>query len=666
MKQINWGIIGTGSIASAFAHSIEHCSHSKLSGVYGRNAEALNVFSKKFKVEPFKDIESFLDTSDIDAVYVATPHNTHFKYSLEAIKNNKHVLCEKPLTMNHLESMILLNLAKDKELFLMEAFMYRTHPQTQNILQNLSVFEKGLDIKIESSFGFAADVPESHRLRNPELGGGSILDVGCYPLSMVRLIAGAFEGAPFADPISIDASGEIDSTGTDLSAKAELKFSNNINASINTAINQELQNNLVISAGDTKLIVDQPWHCGQFQEGRSSIKIYKNEDLIKEVTYEDKVGLFTREIDHASSMIINNMLESEYVSHQDSQGNMLWLDKWRQQLDINCPLGKIDHSPIPKVNFYKLQKRTLDSINEDISTKTLSRLALGCDNQTSRLHAYVMFDHFYGRGGRIFDTAYIYNNGMGDTYLGDWINSRGLEDEVIVLGKGAHTPQCEPKYIKPQIEESLERLKLKRIDIFCLHRDNHEIPVSEFVDALDEIKKEGLIDKIGASNWKQYRFEEARSFAITHNKEPFTALSNNFSLAEMIEPVWPGCVGVNRDYLNYLKQNDILLFPWSSQARGFFIQKKTIKSNDHFSNPSLDEEKRVWHSEANLNRRQICFDIAAKRNVHPIEVALAYVIQTSSLIYPLIGPRTVFETDSSISAVSMNLTDSEMEKLSRG
>jgi len=85
LKQINWGIIGTGSIASAFAHSIEHCSHSKLRGVYGRNVKALNDFSNKFKVEPFKDIEDFIDTSDIDAVYVATPHNTHFKYSLEAI-----------------------------------------------------------------------------------------------------------------------------------------------------------------------------------------------------------------------------------------------------------------------------------------------------------------------------------------------------------------------------------------------------------------------------------------------------------------------------------------------------------------------------------------------------------------------------------------------------
>ena len=76
-----------------------------------------------------------------------------------------------------------------------------------------------------------------------------------------------------------------------------------------------------------------------------------------------------------------------------------------------------------------------------------------------------------------------------------------------------------------------------------MHRDNHEIPVSEFVDALHEIKKRGLIDKIGASNWEQHRFEEARSFAITNNKEPFTVLSNNFSLAEMIEPVWPGLCG---------------------------------------------------------------------------------------------------------------------------
>ena len=169
-----------------------------------------------------------------------------------------------------------------------------------------------------------------------------------------------------------------------------------------------------------------------------------------------------------------------------------------------------------KSNFYSIQKRKLDSISANNTDKQFSRLVLGCDNQTSDIHAYAMFDYFYGAGGRIFDTAYIYNNGLGDKYLGDWINSRNLQNDVVVLGKGAHTPDCKPELIKPQIEESLERLKISKIDIYCLHRDNNEIPVSEFVDALDEIKAEGLINNIGASNWNRlhqcpHRVEALRS-----------------------------------------------------------------------------------------------------------------------------------------------------------
>jgi aryl-alcohol dehydrogenase-like predicted oxidoreductase len=106
-----------------------------------------------------------------------------------------------------------------------------------------------------------------------------------------------------------------------------------------------------------------------------------------------------------------------------------------------------------------------------------------------------------------------------------------------------------------------------------------------------------------------------------------------------------------------------MLFPWSSQARGFFIKKKEITSNEHFSNPSLEEEVRVWHDEKNLKRREKCFEIAKSRNVQPIQVALAYVIQKSPLIFPLIGPRTVMETDSSITAIQLNLSKEEMNEL---
>jgi len=254
---------------------------------------------------------------------------------------------------------------------------------------------------------------------------------------------------------------------------------------------------------------------------------------------------------------------------------------------------------------------------------------------------------------------------MGDKYLGQWINSRQLEKEIIVIGKAAHTPQCEPQFIRPQILESLERLQIKKLDIFCLHRDNSEVPVAEFIDALTEIKEEGLIDLIGASNWELDRFSEAREYAFKEKKEPFKVLSNNFSLAEMIEPVWSGCVGVNDAYMEYILKEEILLFPWSSQARGFFIQKKEVMSSEHFSNPTLDEEMRVWHYEKNLKRREKCFELAANKNVQPIQIALAYVLHKSPLIFPLVGPRTIFETNSSIQSSQITLTAQELLELAQ-
>jgi aryl-alcohol dehydrogenase-like predicted oxidoreductase/predicted dehydrogenase len=653
MSKVRWGVIGTGSIANAFGHSIKHCNHSELIAVHGRNKKTLQAFSKKFGAIGINDIDELVTLNAIDAIYIATPHSSHFEYTFQAIKNNKHVLCEKPIAMNHIESMVLFGLAKDCGVFLMEAYMYRTHPQTFNILKNIeSLSDTNEKVEINSSFGFHAETPKDHRLRNPMLGGGAIMDVGCYPLSMSKLLAGRILNTPYADPISIEASGSLDKTGVDSNSKAHIFFSEKIEANISCAINEEYENNLEIISGDFKLRVSQPWHCGQFQDGHSSIQVYSKNNLVDEIFYKDEVGLFTREIDHASECILNNKLESELISHADSQSIMLWLDKWRKEIGIKCPHELKENSQLKRIK--------IDSFDKDFS-----KLALGCDNQTSDIHAFAMFDYFYGAGGRVFDTAYIYNNGMGDKYLGNWINSRGVQEEVIVLGKGAHTPDCKPECIKPQIIESLERLNLDKIDIYCLHRDNNDIPVSEFIDALDEIKSEGLIHKIGASNWTLERFKQARDFAFNKNKEPFTVLSNNFSLAKMIDPVWPGCVAIDNNFLDYIDENNIILFPWSSTARGFFIEKKEIATTNHFSNPSIDEEKRVWHSEANLKKREDCFNIAAKRNVAPIEIALAYVIQSSKTIFPLIGPRTINELNSSILATSINLSDSEIERLTK-
>ena len=666
MKQINWGIIGSGSIASAFGHSIKSTSNSKLISVFGRNIDAANAFAKKFNIDAHYQLEDFLSSAEIDAVYVATPHSEHFDHTLAAIRNCKHVLCEKPFVMNAYESMILIDLAIQSNIFLMEGFMYRMHPQTKNILENLNIFSDTKEkILIEASFGFAAEVAKDHRLRNPDLGGGAILDIGCYPLTMCKLIAGHLQGAPFAEPKEFSATGQLDETGVDLQSHAHLIFSETIEAKISCAINENFANNLVISSNQKSITVDQPWHCGQFQDGKSSIFISIPDAGKKEISCLDEFGLFAREIEHASNCILEKKIESDFITHAETQSNMFWLDQWRKKIKIECPKSSLKNSPIYSSHVLKMKIPILKEMTLPKINKIGSRLAIGCDNQTSDLHAFTMFDHFYGSGGRIFDTAYIYNHGKGDQYLGDWINSRGVTNDVIVIGKAAHTPQCEPQFIRPQLIESLDRLKLSKIDIFCLHRDNKDVPVDEFVHALSEIRDEGLIDVLGASNWELDRFSEARNIALKNKIEPFSVLSNNFSLAEMIKPVWPGCVGVNKEFLEYLIKEKILLFPWSSQARGFFIKKKEHISNNHFSNPTLDEEMRVWHYAKNLERRDKCFELAEKRGLEPIQIALAYVLHQSDLIFPLIGPRTIVETNSSIEASKVELTTKELQELSQ-
>ena len=105
-QKLKWGVIANGGIANAFAHSIQHSETSELTAVYGRNETKVKTFAEKHQIEAFVDLDKFLE-SNIDSVYIATPHDTHFLYSMACIRKNLHVLCEKPLTLNSSESMKL-------------------------------------------------------------------------------------------------------------------------------------------------------------------------------------------------------------------------------------------------------------------------------------------------------------------------------------------------------------------------------------------------------------------------------------------------------------------------------------------------------------------------------------------------------------------------------
>ena len=661
MTAIRWGILGTGAIAKAFAEAIQE-TEGDLIAVASNTKQRAEEFVKDYQCEPVEGYHNLISNPAINAVYVATPHTSHFELSAECLRNKKAVLCEKPMTMNATETMALIDLSRKHNTLLMEAFMYKIHPQTQKIISLVKDRLQG-PLQIKANFCFSVDVPETHRLVNKDLGGGSILDIGCYPTSISRYVVGAINNKGFMNPISFKAEGELNSQGIDLNASAKLKFEDGSVAEIKSATNKQTETDVVISDNQLSLIVNQPWHCGEFTDRKSDIRILNKDGTEEKYEIETEKGLYAIQIDHFSELFNNRSIESLLIPHNDSHGNMISLDSWRKELKVFYKEDRGETRKTPIIPSDKpresLPISRIPGINKD-----LSRVVFGCDNQSDSNHAFAMFDHFFSQGGNVFDTAYIYNEGKSDLYLGSWIDARGLREEVVVLGKGAHTPDCTPDKIRPQLDETLSRMSASYLDIYCLHRDNEDLPVEGFIDTLNELKDEGLVSVFGASNWSLKRFKEANDYALSTGKEPFTVLSNNFSLAHMNNPVWPGCFSCSEDdYLKYLTDNQISIFPWSSQARGFFLDTQEFTGLAHVADPNREEQDRVWGSADNLERRKRCFDLAEEKDVDPIQMALAFVLNQDFPSFPLIGPRNFFETESSLQATQIEVSSKEISWL---
>jgi aryl-alcohol dehydrogenase-like predicted oxidoreductase len=294
-------------------------------------------------------------------------------------------------------------------------------------------------------------------------------------------------------------------------------------------------------------------------------------------------------------------------------------------------------------------------------SRPISRLAIGCMGFSTLPDATVMYDAFFEAGGTVYDTAHRYQNGRADLLLGQWMASRGIRDDVVIIGKGAHTPNCNPDATTRELYESLERLSTDRIDIYFLHRDNPRIPVGEFVDVLDEHYRAGRIRMFGGSNWSPARMDEANTYAARHGRQGFTALSNHFSLAEMLEPLWADCIACSDEAsIAWLRQTETALFAWSSQARGFFTDR---------AGPDKRQDAtmvRTWYSDANFSRRDRATRLAQEYGTSMLNIALAYVLAQDFSIFPIIGPLTLEELRGSLGALRTPLTQAQARWLQDG
>ena len=213
-----------------------------------------------------------------------------------------------------------------------------------------------------------------------------------------------------------------------------------------------------------------------------------------------------------------------------------------------------------------------------------------------------------------------------------------------------------------QLDQSLQRLQTDYVDVYFMHRDNPDVPVCEFVDAMDaEVKAGRIRGPFGARTGPARVMEAAIDYAQRNGKQAPGALSNNFSLAEMLVPIWDGCVSCSDDqWKAWLTTCQIPNFAWSSQGRGFFTDRAGRDKRDN------DELVRVWYSEKNFNRRDRAIELAHRLGRSPIHIALAYVLAQPFPSVPLIGPRTLHELEDSLSALKISLSAADVDWLDNG
>jgi aryl-alcohol dehydrogenase-like predicted oxidoreductase len=369
--------------------------------------------------------------------------------------------------------------------------------------------------------------------------------------------------------------------------------------------------------------------------------------------------LYAIEADTVANNIVRRQAPSPAMSWDDTLGNMRALDQWRGQIGMvyeaettEAWTKTVDNRPLavrPDANM------PYDKI-EGVS-KPVSRLVIGAMAAYNISFASVLYDAFFNYGGTAFDNAYVYGGGNAERLLGQWVKNRGIREQVVILDKGAHTPFCNPVDLTRQFFESLDRLQMGYVDIYMMHRDNPEIPVGEFIDVLNEHVRAGRMRAFGVSNWALERVEAANAYAKAKGLQGISAVSNNFSLARMVDAPWDGCIAASDiPSREWFIRTQMPLMAWSSQAQGFFAL------GDQPQWPNL-WMSRCWSSDDNYRRLARTQELANKYGVTPINIALAYVLNQPFPTFPLVGPETPTEVRTLMPALEIKLSDEEMKWL---
>ena len=322
-KIIKWGIIGCGNIANKFASDLALIEDAELFAVASRSEKRAKEFQQKHHAnKSYSNYEELLADEDINIVYIATPHISHAKWSIKAMEQGKHVLCEKPLALNKKETTDILETSKRTNQFFMEALWTRFNPSFVAIKK---LIDEGVigDVKyINADFSFKADKPLDGRVLNLELGGGAILDIGIYPAFLTYSLLGIPE-----EILAKSIFHEV--TKCDMQTSMIFQYSN-AQAVLYSSFASKSAMTAKISGTEGQIHIPDPWHVPQ------GFTLIKNDQEKYFDLPTTGIG-FSHEIIECHQCIRENSIESKIWSHQNSMDLISILDSVREQIGLKYP-----------------------------------------------------------------------------------------------------------------------------------------------------------------------------------------------------------------------------------------------------------------------------------------------------------------------------------------
>lgn len=270
-KMVNWGILGCAKIAGEqFLPALTDCAYSRLGAIGSRDLGKAERWAQRWNAQAaYGSYEEVLNDPQIEAVYIPLPNNLHQEWTLKALRAGKNVLCEKPMAVSVQQCAEIIRVAEQEKLFYMEGFMYRFHPQIIQVLDWIKENRIGEVRLVRGSFSFLLEEKENIRLRNAP-GGGSLWDVGCYPIHFMNLVFGG-------PPRSVMALADFE--GVDLSVVGLLDYGPNQKGIFDCSFAMDERSNLEIAGTKGSIFVLRPWRPDR-QEVAATLRVRQTEERI--------------------------------------------------------------------------------------------------------------------------------------------------------------------------------------------------------------------------------------------------------------------------------------------------------------------------------------------------------------------------------------------------